>query len=145
MMSFTSINGVSWWTEILILVKTVYCLFFPFMINEFSAMLPQSHKNILQCFVSERLKWELLSVHFSCSVVSDSFWSHGLQHTRFPCPSLTPGACSTHIHQVTDTVQPSHPPSASSSPALFNLSQNQGLFQWVSSFHQVAKVLEFQL
>ena len=34
------------------------------------------------------------SVHFSCSVVSDSLWPHGLQHTRLPCPSPTPGACS---------------------------------------------------
>ena len=34
------------------------------------------------------------SVQFSCSVVSDSLWPHGLQHTRLPCPSPTPGACS---------------------------------------------------
>ena len=36
----------------------------------------------------------LNSVQFSCSVVSDSLWPHGLQHTRLPCPSPTPGACS---------------------------------------------------
>ena len=48
-----------------------------------------------------------------------------------------------HVHWVSDTIQPSHPV-WSPSPA-FNLSQNQGLFQWVSSSHQVAKVLEFQL
>ena len=36
----------------------------------------------------------LLSVQFNCSVVSDSLWSHGLQHARLPCPSPTPGACS---------------------------------------------------
>ena len=34
------------------------------------------------------------SVQFSCSVVSDSLWRHGLQHTRPPCPSPTPRACS---------------------------------------------------
>ena len=34
------------------------------------------------------------SVQFSCSVMSDSLRSHGLQHTRLPCPSPTPGACS---------------------------------------------------
>ena len=50
----------------------------------------------------------------------------------------------THAHQVDDAIQPSHPLSSSSSPA-FNLSQHQGLFQWGSSLHQVAKVLEFQL
>ena len=48
-----------------------------------------------------------------------------------------------HVHWVGDTIQPSHPLS-SPSPA-FNLSQHQGLFQWVSSSHQVAKGLEFQL
>ena len=50
----------------------------------------------------------------------------------------------THVHQVGDAIQPSHPLSAPSPPA-FNLSQHQGLFQWVSSSHQMTKVLEFQL
>ena len=50
----------------------------------------------------------------------------------------------THVLWVSDTIQPSHPLSSLSPPA-FNLSQHQGLFQWVSSSHQVAKILEFQL
>ena len=50
----------------------------------------------------------------------------------------------THVHQVSDAIQPSHPLS-SPSPLVFNLSQRLGLFKWVSSLHQVAKVLEFQL
>ena len=50
----------------------------------------------------------------------------------------------THFHCVSDAIQPSHPLSSPSHPT-FNLSQHQGLFQWVSSSHQVAKVLEFQL
>ena len=50
----------------------------------------------------------------------------------------------THVHRVGDAIQPSHPLSYPSPPA-FYLSQHQGLFQWVSSSHQVAKVLEFQL
>ena len=50
----------------------------------------------------------------------------------------------THVHWVTDAIQPSHP-LLSPSPPTFNLSQHQGLFKWVSSSHQVAKVLEFQL
>ena len=50
----------------------------------------------------------------------------------------------THIHWVSDAIQPSHPLSSPSPPA-FNLSQHKGLFKWVSSSHQVAKVLEFQL
>ena len=50
----------------------------------------------------------------------------------------------THAHWVSDAIQPSHP-LFSPSPPTFNLSQHQGIFQWVSSLHQVAKVLEFQL
>ena len=49
----------------------------------------------------------------------------------------------THVHRVSDAIQPSHPLSSPSPPAC--LSQHQGLFKWVSSLHQVAKVLEFQL
>ena len=49
----------------------------------------------------------------------------------------------THVHQASEAIQPSDPLSSPSPPA-FNLSQHQGLFQWVSSSHQVAKVLELQ-
>ena len=55
-----------------------------------------------------------------------------------------PEFAQTHVHWVCDTIQPSHPLSPASPPAL-NLFQHQGLSQWVSSSHQVAKVLEFQL
>ena len=82
------------------------------------------------------------SVQFSCSVVYNSLWPHEPQHTRSPCPSQTPGVYQTHVHWVSDAIQPSHPLSSPSPPAL-NLSQHQGLFQWVSSSNQVAKVLEF--
>ena len=54
-----------------------------------------------------------------------------------------PELAQTHVHRVGDAIQPSHPLSSSSVPAL-NISQHQGLFQWVSSSHQLAKVLEFQ-
>ena len=76
------------------------------------------------------------------------------------CPTLcNPMVCSTpgfpvhhqlwespqtHVHWVSDDIQPSHPLLSPPSPA-FNLSQHQGLFQWVNSSQQVAKVLEFQL
>ena len=83
----------------------------------------------------------LSSIH---SVMSDSLQPHGLQHTRLPCPSPTPGAYSNSVHWVSDAIQPSHPLSSPSPPA-FNLSQCQGLFKWVSSLHQMAKALEFQL
>ena len=54
-----------------------------------------------------------------------------------PCPSPTPKSTQTHVHGVGDAIQPSHPLS-SPSPPTFDLSHRQGLFQWVSSSHQVA-------
>ena len=64
--------------------------------------------------------------------MSNSLQPHGLQHTSLPSPSPTLGATQTHIHRVSDAIQPSHPLSSPSLP-IFNLSQHQGLFQWVSS------------
>ena len=70
-----------------------------------------------------------------------------------PMNSSTPGLpvhhqlpefTQTHVHQVSDAIQPSHPGSSPSPPAP-NPSQHQSLFQWVNSSHEVAKVLEFQL
>ena len=61
----------------------------------------------------------------------------------FPNHHQLPKLAQTHVHWVHDAIQPSH--SLSSPSPAFNLSQQQGLFQWVSSSHQVAKVLEFQL
>ena len=58
--------------------------------------------------------------------------------------SPTPRACSNSCLSVCDAIQP-YLPLLSPSPLAFNLSQHQGLFQWVSSSNQVAKVLEFQL
>ena len=62
----------------------------------------------------------------------------------FPVHQQLPELTQTHVHHVSDAVQPSHPLS-SPSPPTFSLSQHQGLFQWVGSSHQEAKVLEFQL
>ena len=61
-----------------------------------------------------------------------------------PVHHQLPEFTQTHIHRVGDAIQPSHPLSSPSPPAL-NPSQHQGLFQWVNSSHEVAKVLEFQL
>ena len=60
-----------------------------------------------------------------------------------PVHHQLPEFTQTHVHRVGDAIQPSHPLS-SPSPAP-NPSQHQGLFQWVSASHEVAKVLEFQL
>ena len=59
----------------------------------------------------------------------------------FPVHHQLSELTQTHVHQVSDAIQPSHPLSSPSFPT-FSLSQHQGLFQWVSSSHQVAKVLK---
>ena len=69
-----------------------------------------------------------LLVLFHRSVMSNSLQPHGRQHARLPCPSPSPGVCSAHVHWVSDAIQPSHPLSPPSPPAL-NLSQHQGHFQ----------------
>ena len=61
-----------------------------------------------------------------------------------PVHHQPPEFTQTHVHRVSDAIQPSHPLSSPSPPAP-NPSQHQGLFQWVSSSHEVAKVLEFRL
>ena len=58
-----------------------------------------------------------------------------------PVHHQLPEFTQTHVHRVGDAIQPSHPLSSPSPPAL-NSSQHQSLFQWVSSLHQVAKVLD---
>ena len=61
-----------------------------------------------------------------------------------PVHHQLPESTYTHVHWVSDAIRPSHPLSSPSPPAL-NRSQHQGFFKWVSSSHQVAEVLEFQL
>ena len=81
---------------------------------------------------------------FSLAVESDSLRPHGLQHAKLLCPSPSLRVAQTQVHSVSGAIQPSHPLS-SPSPSACNLSQHQGLFQWVGSSCQVAKVLELQL
>ena len=110
-------------------------------------ILVAANDSILFFFITEEYSTAcdiFSSVHFSHSVVSDSLWPHGLQHARLPCPSPTPGVYSNSCPLSQWCIQSSHP-LLSPSPPAFNLSQHQGLFKWVSSSHQVAKVLEFQL
>ena len=75
---------------------------------------------------------DLLLLFFSCSVVSDSLWPHGLQPTRLPCPSLSPTVClnSRPLSQLC------HPTISSSIVPFFSCLQSfehQGPFQWVGS------------
>ena len=96
----------------------------------------------------------------STGVVSTVFSSVQFSSVTQLCPTLCypmdrsmpglpvhhqlPELTQTHVHWVSDVIELSHPMSSPSPPA-FNLSQHQGLFQWVSFSHQVAKILEFQL
>ena len=88
-------------------------------------------------------KYSVSSVQFSHSVVSESLRSTDCSMPDLPVHYQLPEFTQTHIHWVGDAIQTSHPLS-SPFPA-FNLSQHQGLFQWVSSSPQVAKLLELQL
>ena len=81
------------------------------------------------------------SVAQSCPSLFDPM---DCSESGFPVHCQLPEFTQTHVHWVSDAIQPSHPLS-SPSPPVFNLSQHQGLFKWVSSLHQVAEVLEFQL
>ena len=98
-----------------------------------------------QAFRFHTVGWSISSVQFSSVAQScpNSLQPHESQHTRPPCPSPTPRVYQTHVHRVGDAIQPSHPLLSPSPPAP-NPSQHQGLFQWVNSLHEMAKVLEFQ-
>ena len=74
--------------------------------------------------------------------MSKSLQSHGLQHTRPPCPSRTPGVYSNSC-PLSWWYHPTISSSVTVPPPAFSLSQHQCLFKWVSSSHQVAKVLSF--
>ena len=114
------------------------CLFLNLLFN--SSSFGSQFKYFLLRDISLTLSIQFSSVTQSCPTLCN------------PMNCSTPGIpvhhqlleSQTHVHRVSDAIQSSHPLSSPSPPAL-NLSQHQGLFQWVSSPHQVAKVLEFQL
>ena len=83
-------------------------------------------------------KNQLSSVTHSCLTLCDPMHC---STPGFPVHHQLPELAQTHVHCVSDAIQPS----LSSPSPTFNLAQHQGLFQWVSSLHQVAKVLELQL
>ena len=95
---------------------------------------------ILTFFQGRTLFIQFSSVTQSCPTLCDPM---NCSSPGFPVHHQLLESTQTHVHWVCDAIQPYHPLS-SPSPA-FNLSQNQGLFKWVSSLYQVAKLLEFQL
>ena len=99
---------------------------------DFSHLEPTGSKVFSVQFSSVRQLCLTLCDHMDCSMPG------------FPVHYQLSEVAQTHVHQVGDAIQPSHPLWFPSLPA-FNLSQHQGLFQWVSYSHQVAKVFELEL
>ena len=92
--------------------------------------------------VKPKPQWDITfsSLQFSRSVLSDPM---NRSTPGLPVHHQLPEFTQTHAHRVGDAIQPSHSLSCPPPPAP-NPSQHQGLFQWVNSSHEVAKVLEFQ-
>ena len=88
----------------------------------------------------KRSSVQFSSVTQSCPALCDPM---NRSTPGLPVHHQLPEFTQTHVHQVNDAIQPSHPMSSPSPPAP-NPSQHQSLFQWVNSSHEVAKVLEFQ-
>ena len=127
-------------------------------VSQDTVMGQQAHKRQCNNNMSSITRFQewitiLLTLTILLKVQFSSFQSQSCPTLCSPMNSSTPGLSThhqlpeftqTHVHQVGDAIQPSHPLSSHSPPAP-NPSQHQSLFQWVSSSHQVAKVLEFQL
>ena len=96
---------------------------------------------IISPFLSVSFPLQFSSVTQSCPTLCNPM---NRSTPGLPVHHQLPESTQTHVHRVRDATQPSHP-LLSPSPPAFNFSQHQGLFKWVSSSHQVAKVLEFQL
>ena len=117
--------------------------------------------SVNQYFLSDQIWWYYKIMHGSIQIRQDRGMDFNAQFSSVaqlcltlcdPMNRSTPGLpvhhqlpefTQTHVHRVSDAIQPSHP--LSPSPPAPNPSHHQSLFQWVNSSHEVAKVLEFQL
>ena len=118
----------------------MYFCFSKAYLKPYSAVFPNKHIH------SEDMSMNISSVQFSsaarsCLTLCDPM---NCSTPGLPVHHQLPEFTQTHVHQVSDAIQPSYPLSSPSPPAP-NPSQHQSLFQWVNSSHEVAKVLEFQL
>ena len=105
--------------------------------NKFSAAMQCGIQHYLLCIGSDQIR----SVAQSCLTLCDPM---NRSTPGLPVHQQLPEFTQSHVHRVSDAIQPSHPLS-SPSPPVPNPSQHQSLFQWVNSLHEVAKVLAFQL
>ena len=99
------------------------------------------HVHLLVASLHTDFSWLFKLLCQLCLTLSDPMYC---STPGFPVLHHVPEFAETHVHWIGAVIQPSHPLS-SPSPSAFSLSQHQGLFQWVDSSHQVAKVLELQL
>ena len=95
----------------------------------------------IHSFFSDSFPISVQVVAQSCPTLCDPMYR---SMTGLPVHHQLPEFTQTHVHRVSDAIQPSHP-LASPSPPAPNPSQHLSLFQWINSSHEVAKVLEFQL
>ena len=111
---------------------------------------PWGHKRVRWDLENEQQQFSglcrILSVQFSSVAQSCLTLCDPMNRSTpgLPVHHQLPQFTQTHVHWVSDAIQPSHPLSSPSPPAS-NPSQHQSLFQWVNSSHEVAKVFEFQL
>ena len=93
------------------------------------------------CVRKYSTRHQFISITQLCPILCDPM---DYSMPGFPLHHQLLALAQTHVHWFSDAIQPSHPLSSPSPPA-FNLSQHQGLFQWISSSYHVVKVSEFQL
>ena len=105
-----------------------------------ASVLPMNIQGWFLLGLIDLLAFQLSLVAQSCLTVCDPM---DYSTSGFPVLHHLPELVQTHVHWVSEAIQPSHPLSSSPPPAL-NLPQHQSLFQWVGSSQQVAKVLELQ-
>ena len=111
--------------------------------DNISALLQKREKTTLN-YSSYMIFFHCCSVQFSRSVVSDSLQPHGMQHTRLPYPSPTPGPYSS-LCPLSQWCHPTISFSVIPFSSRLRSFPASGSFKWVSSLNEVAKVLEFQL
>ena len=112
----------------------------------FSGDLPRNQTQVSHIVSRFFTIWATSSVQFSSATQSCPTLCSPINHSTpgLPVHHQLREFTQTHVHRVGDVIQPSHPLLSPSPPAP-NPSQHQGLFQWVNSLREVAKVLEFQL
>ena len=129
------------WSDLSIIYDFIYPCVHIFMLV-FKIPLLQ----IMFTLTAKLLNYQLSDIQFSSVVQSCPTLCDPMNCSTpgLPVHHKLPGFTQTHVYRVGDAIQPSHPLSSPSPPAP-NPSQLQGLFQWINSSHEVAKVLELQL